>query len=279
MRSARRARRTRKRQARLSCTARFPPPGHFGHHAIFTAWMTIVFPMLLAAYTGQAAWLLSFGDLTDATNPSLCFAVSQSNGTLVSRAGSGDLDKSFSNYILFPSNVLAPGCISGTSGLLPRGPRAAQGSCFLPEARQRHLHTTATASGCGFWSNDVHPPRTEGRVGVIGGASGPTSLFNNVFWHVAGGSFGSNQYKGILVVRGSIMAPPNFCDRMIRRQQQRIIVVVGEMWPQLATAAGGHTGLHRRKPGPHHRRLHGVETGVHARPLSVLGRHAHEPPV
>ena len=77
--------------------AMFADLGHFGHAAMCTAWLLLVFPALLLCYTGQAAWLLSFGDLTDPANPALCFTVAASAGGALAAqpgaeggAGAGD---------------------------------------------------------------------------------------------------------------------------------------------------------------------------------------------
>lgn len=96
--------------------------GHFGLPAIATAWFCLVYPscvrgraersarsppfpsVLLLCYTGQAAWLLSWGDLTDASNPSLCFSVDAASGAAKAGAGAPP----YATYLSFPSQQ--PSC-------------------------------------------------------------------------------------------------------------------------------------------------------------------------
>ena len=83
--------------------ALFADLGHFGFPAISLAWFLLVYPMLLLAYTGQAAWLLSLGDLTDAANPALCFSLG-AGGAAAPGAGTAP----YATYLSFPA--AAPGC-------------------------------------------------------------------------------------------------------------------------------------------------------------------------
>jgi K+ transporter len=114
--------------------------GHFGLKAVSLAWFGLVFPALLLTYTGQAAWLLSLGDLTDPANLSLCFALPSSDSS----------PAQYTTYLAYP---------------------AAVPSCTQP-----------------------------GFVGLQGGSAGPNGVVSNVFWWVAGKSFGSSQFKAILAV-------------------------------------------------------------------------------
>ena len=75
--------------------ALFADLGHFGFPAISLAWFLLVYPMLLLAYTGQAAWLLALGDLTDASNPALCFSLG-AGGAAAPGAGTAP----FATYLL-----------------------------------------------------------------------------------------------------------------------------------------------------------------------------------
>ena len=70
--------------------------------------------MLLLAYTGQAAFLLSLGDLTSPSNPSLCFSVSPDG---VAQPGAGAAP--FSTYLSFPApqaSCAAEGFVGVNSG-------------------------------------------------------------------------------------------------------------------------------------------------------------------
>lgn len=80
--------------------ALFADQGHFGVRAIALSWFGLAYPMLLLTYSGQAAWLLKFGDLTDPANPALCFSIS----------GAGSGAAPFSTYLATPAPV--PGCSS-----------------------------------------------------------------------------------------------------------------------------------------------------------------------
>ena len=98
--------------------ALFADLGHFGLPAISLAWFMVVYPCLLLSYTGQAAWLLTHGDLTDAVNPTLCFSIDASSGAAT--PGSGH--PPYATYLSFPA--AQPACIaegfvglqSGSSG-------------------------------------------------------------------------------------------------------------------------------------------------------------------
>ena len=78
--------------------AMFADMGHFGYRAIAFAWFSLVFPMLLLCYSGQAAFLLSLGDLTDNSNPSLCFSLDAGG-----HAAPGTAAAPFSTYLSYPS--------------------------------------------------------------------------------------------------------------------------------------------------------------------------------
>ena len=79
--------------------ALFADLGHFGIKAIAIAWFGIAYPMLLFAYSGQAAFLLSLGDLTDGNNPSLCFSFDPVAQAATPGAGIAP----FATYLSFPS--------------------------------------------------------------------------------------------------------------------------------------------------------------------------------
>ena len=92
----------------------FADVGHFGMRAVTIAWTFLVYPCLILAYLGQGALLLSYGDLTDPGNPTLCFSVSP-DGTVAS-PGSGV--PPYSTYIDFAAGATTPGCAAeGVVGL------------------------------------------------------------------------------------------------------------------------------------------------------------------
>lgn len=78
--------------------ALFADQGHFSASAIALAWFVLVYPCLLLSYTGQVAWLLSHGDLTDPLNASLCFSLDNEG---LAAPGSGT--PPFATYLSFPS--------------------------------------------------------------------------------------------------------------------------------------------------------------------------------
>ena len=79
--------------------ALFADLGHFGIKAISLAWFGLAYPMLLLAYTGQAAFLLGLGDLTDTNNPTLCFSFDP----VAQMATPGTGTAPFATYLSFPS--------------------------------------------------------------------------------------------------------------------------------------------------------------------------------
>ena len=108
--------------------ALFADMGHFGLPAIATAWFALVYPMLLLAYTGQAAWLLSLGDLTSDANPALCFSFDSATGTATPGAGTAP----FATYLSFPSPTSSACTSEGFIGLQTgaSGPNAVIGNVF-----------------------------------------------------------------------------------------------------------------------------------------------------